>query len=232
MNCARAANKYFNDSEPWKTAREDPDRCATTISISLQICRALAILMAPVVPATSRKLWTMLNLDGNVHEQRWDDCARRQLDEGHALGTAGILINKIEDSVIEEELSRLPRTEPVQPAAPPPAPAKPTITIDDFAKVDLRVGKVVGCEAVPKSSKLLKLQVEVGGEQRQIVAGIAQHYKPEDITGKSIVVVFNLQPAKLMGQESQGMLLAASDARGNLLFIAPSGEIASGSVVK
>ncbi len=94
------------------------------------------------------------------------------------------------------------------------------------------MAKVVHCENVPKSEKLLKLQVEVGAEKRQIVAGIAQHYTPEDLIGKSIVVVFNLQPAKLMGQESQGMLLAASDRNGNLVFVTPSGEIESGSVVK
>ena len=109
---------------------------------------------------------------------------------------------------------------------------KPLITIDDFKKVDLRVAKVVHCQNVPKSEKLLRLQVEVGTEKRQIVAGIAQHYKPEELIGKSIVVVFNLQPAKLMGQESQGMLLAASGSNGSLAFIAPSGEIESGSIVK
>ncbi|MGH9426506.1 MAG: methionine--tRNA ligase subunit beta, partial [Terriglobia bacterium] len=98
--------------------------------------------------------------------------------------------------------------------------------------VDLRVAKVVQCERVPKSHKLLKLQIEVGAEKRQILAGIAQHYAPEELVGKSVVVVFNLQPAKLMGQESQGMLLAASDSNGRLVFIAPSGEIASGSAVK
>ena len=102
---------------------------------------------------------------------------------------------------------------------PLPRRAKERVTIDDFKKIDLRVAKVVACEKVPKSEKLLKLQVEVGTEQRQIVAGIAQHYAPEDLVGKSVVVVFNLQPAKLMGQESQGMLLAASDASGKLVVI-------------
>jgi methionyl-tRNA synthetase len=119
-------------------------------------------------------------------------------------------------------------------AAPAPAmtPEKPKIAIDAFAQVDLRVGKVLEAEAVPKSTKLLKLQVEVGSERRQVVAGIAQHYRPEDLVGKSIVVVFNLQPAKLMGQESQGMLLAASDPAGKLVVLSPAAEISSGSVVK
>jgi methionyl-tRNA synthetase len=232
MNCARAANKYFNDSEPWRTAKQDPARCATTINISLQVCRALAVLMSPVIPFTAEKLWSMLNQTGSVHGQSWDGAADTELPEGHTIAKADILITKIEDAVIEEELSRLPRAQAPAAPASPALPAKPTIAIEDFAKVDLRVGRVVACEAVPKSTKLLRLQVEVGGEQRQIVAGIAQHYTPAELTGKSIVVVFNLQPAKLMGQESQGMLLAASDSQGRLVVITPSGEIGSGSVVK
>ena len=118
------------------------------------------------------------------------------------------------------------------PAAPAQEPPKPTITFDDFKKVDLRVAKIVAAERVPKSEKLLKLQVEIGTERRQVVAGIAQHYAPETLVGKSVVVVYNLAPAKLMGQESQGMLLAASDASGALAVLSPSGDIASGGIVK
>ena len=111
-------------------------------------------------------------------------------------------------------------------------PPKPTITVEDFGKIDLRTAKVLKCERLPKSEKLLKLLVEIGTEQRQIVAGIAKHYTPEDLVGKTVVVVFNLQPAKLMGHESRGMLLAASDDHGRLVVLSPAAEIASGSVVK
>ncbi len=232
MNCARAANKYFNDSEPWKTAKNDPPRCATTVSVSLQVCRALAVMMAPVVPAASERLWAMLGLPGSVHAQDWDRCAGEPLPEGHALGKSEILFTKIEDAAIEQELSRLPQGEAPGAPATPAVPPKPTVSIDDFARLDMRVATIVSAEAVPKSTKLLKLQVDVGSERRQIVAGIAQHYAPEALVGKSIVVVFNLQPAKLMGQESQGMLLAASDGAGKLVFVTPSGPIGSGSVVK
>jgi methionyl-tRNA synthetase len=243
MNLARAANKYFNDSEPWKTAKSDRDRCGTTINISIQLARALAILMEPVIPFSSEKIWKMLNLDGDVHKQLWDGASDLLVPDGHRLGKTEILFTKIEDTVIAEELKSTPQVGQTfpsdhqsgqvgMPVPPVQLEAKPTITIDDFKKVDLRVAKVVQCENVPKSEKLLKLQVEVGTEKRQIVAGIAQHYTPENLIGKSIVVVFNLQPAKLMGQESQGMLLAASDANGRLVFIAPSGEIESGSTVK
>jgi methionyl-tRNA synthetase len=233
MNLARAANKYFNDSEPWKTAKSDRERCATTVNISIQLARALAILMDPVIPFSSERIWKMLNLDGNVHTQSWDGASELLVPDGHRLRKTEILFTKIEDTVIEVELGSVGGGQPA-PTSPQPkqAEVKPTITIDDFKKVDLRVAKVIQCESVPKSERLLKLQVEVGPEKRQIVAGIAQHYKPEDLVGKSIVVVFNLQPAKLMGQESQGMLLAASDANGKLVFVAPSADIESGSVVK
>jgi methionyl-tRNA synthetase len=232
MGLARAANKYFNDSEPWKTAKSDPVRCGTTINICLQITRALAIMMSPVVPFSSARLWSILNLPGEVEKQLWNGASELALTTGHALNKAEILFPKVEDKTIEEELKSL-GTVPAPAAAPvQTGPAKPTIVYDDFAKIDLRVAKVVAAEKVPKSEKLLKLQVEVGSEQRQIVAGIAQHYAPEALIGTSIIVVFNLQPAKLMGQESQGMLLAASDAAGHLLVVTPSGDIQSGSIVK
>jgi methionyl-tRNA synthetase len=229
MNLARAANKYFNDSEPWKTARTDPERCAAAINTSLHVARALAILASPVIPFSAERIWKMLNLPGEAAKQSWDSAAGSEIPPGHRLGTTEILFTKIEDEVIDAELKNLGQPAP---AAAPAEPAKQTVTMDEFQKLDLRVGKVIEAENVPKSQKLLKLQVEIGVEKRQVVAGIAQHYKPEDLVGKSIVVVFNLQPAKLMGQESQGMLLAASDGTGRLVFITPSGEIPSGSVVK
>ncbi len=226
MNLARVANKYFNDSEPWNTVRTDPDRCATTINVSLQIVRALSILLSPVIPFASEEIWKMLNLTGEAAGHSWDFASELMLREGHKLGTAQILFTKIEDEVIESELQKL--TTP--PATIQPGPG--VITLDDFKKVDLRVAKIVECERLPKSEKLLKLQVEVGAERRQILAGIAQHYAPENLVGKLAVVVFNLKPVKLMGQESQGMLLAASNSDGKLTFITPSTEIESGSIVK
>lgn len=232
MNLARAANKYFNDSEPWKTVKSDPGQCATTLNISLQIARSLAILTEPVIPGSSGRLWKMLNLRGDVHEQGWDTAGGLLIPEGHRIGKPEILFAKIEDDVIESELTRLNNSQPAGPSSQNVPAASPMITIEDFKKVDLRVAKVLGCEKVPKSEKLLKLQVQVGTEERQIVAGIAQQYAPEDLVGKSLVIVYNLQPAKLMGHESRGMLLAASDKDGKLVVIGPSAEIASGSRVK
>jgi methionyl-tRNA synthetase len=228
MNLARAANKYFNDSEPWKTAKEDRERCSTTLNISLQVVRSLALLLHPVVPFSAERIWRMLNLTGELTDHSWDSAADLPIPEGHRIGAVEILFTKIEDTVIEAERKNLGVPEQSAGAAA----AKETISIDDFAKIDLRIGKVLECERVKKSQKLLKVKVEVGSERRQIIAGIAQHYAPEDLVGRSVVVVFNLQPAKLMGEESQGMLLAASDDDGRLVTIEPSSGIGHGSVVK
>ena len=138
---------------------------------------------------------------------------------------------KIEDQQIENVIQALSGV-PVSPAPAPAPDLKPTITLDDFKKIDLRVAKVLAAEKVPKSEKLIKLQIEIGSEKRQILAGIAQYYKPEDLVGKSIVVVANLQPAKLMGQESQGMLLAANDPAGKITVVSISEDVPAGSVVR
>ena len=231
MNLARAANKYFNDSEPWKTLKANPGRCATTLNLCLQVVRSLAILIEPVVPATAQKIWSTLNLEGSPCAAGWDTAGQLLLPAGHELGKAEILVTKIEDAQIDNIIKALnepPGSEP----AKPPVDEKPLITIDDFRKVELKLARVVAAEPVPKSNKLLKIQVEIGTEHRQVVAGIAQHYKPEDLVGKLIVVVVNLQPAKLMGQESQGMLLAASDSTGKLAVLTVNGELESGSGIK
>ncbi len=231
MNLARAANKYFNDSEPWKTSQSDPGRCATTLNICLQVVRSLAILVEPVVPATAQKIWTTLNLEGTPCAAGWESAAGRALQAGHTLNKAEILVTKIEDEQIDGIIKALNEPAPAE-APKPPADGKPLITIDDFKKVELRLARVLGVELVPKSKKLLKIQVEIGTERRQVVAGIAQHYKPEDLVGKMIVVVTNLQPAKLMGQESNGMLLAASDSTGKLAVLTVNADLESGAGIK
>jgi methionyl-tRNA synthetase len=232
MGLARAANKYFNDSEPWKTGKSNPEQCATTLNIALQLVRSLAILFEPVVPAMSEKIWKMLNLDGTVQSAGWDTASEFHLTENHQFNKSEILISKIEDTQIDEIVKFLEGESKPDANIPAITPIKPTITIDDFQKIDLRVACVLEAANVPKSKKLLKLQVEIGGERRQVLAGIAQHYKPEDLVGKEIVVVANLQPAKLMGQESQGMILAASDESGNLTLVSLREEMITGSVVR
>jgi len=229
MNLARAANKYFNDSEPWKTLKSNREQCGTTLNICLQVIRSLAILFEPVVPGLGQRIWSALNLPGSPSEAGWDGAGETALTAGLTIKKPEILVTKIEDQQIEHmvhSLSSGPSGE-----APANAPAKPVITIDDFKKLDLRVARVVGAEKVPKSDKLLKIQVEIGSERRQVVAGIAQHYNPDELVGKDIVVLTNLQPARLMGQESQGMLLAATDSSGKLAVLTVARDLESGSAI-
>lgn len=230
MNLSRAANKYFNDSEPWKTLKSKSEQCATTLHIAVQIVRSLALLLEPVVPATANKMWSLLNLEMSMKEEGWDSASQFKLQEGHRVRKPEILITKIEDAQIDEIIKFLEGGNTASPI--PSIPIKPTITLDDFKKVDFRVAKVLAAEKVQKSDKLLKLQIEIGNERRQVVAGIAQHYKPDDLIGKLVVVVANLQPAKLMGQESQGMILAASNETGALTLVGVQSDIATGSIVK
>jgi methionyl-tRNA synthetase len=229
MNLARHANKYFNDTEPWRTIKENPKRASTTINICLQTVRALAILFEPVLPFSARKIWKMLNLNDDIVKSGWDSAYQLSLKPGHQLGEPEILFRKIEDSEIEEEIKKLKiasgeiTEEKIE--------FKPQITIEEFQKIDIRVADVVECARVKNSEKLLKLKVKIGNEERQIVAGIGKHYSPEELVGKKVIVVANLKPAKLMGIESQGMLLAAVKDE-KLTLITTLGEIESGSQVR
>lgn len=229
MNLARFANKYFNDTEPWRMIKENPRRASTTINLCLQLVRALAILFEPVLPFSSRKIWEMLNLKDDIVKAGWDSATELLLEAGHQLGEPKILFRKIEDAEIEDEIRKLKIAsgEVVEEKIE----FKPQIDIKDFEKIDLRVAKVIECERVKNSEKLLKLKVKIGTEERQIVAGIGKHYKPEELIGKSVVVVANLKPAKLMGVESQGMLLAAVKDE-KLTIITTLDEIDSGSQVR
>ncbi len=242
MSVARHANKYFNDSEPWRTRGQNPEQCATTLNICVQLTRSLAILLSPVIPFSSEAIWKMLNLGGTAQTAKWDSAAQMEIKEGHEIGKLSILFSKIEDSLIEQEIQKTTSEEvksekrEAQDSSPAEkariAPIKPQISIDDFRKVDLRVGKVLICEKVPKSEKLLRLEVQLGEEKRQIVAGISKHYNPEDLVGKNIIVVANLAPTKLMGLESNGMLLAASSEDGALSILTLMSDIESGNFVR
>lgn len=229
MNLARYANKYFNDSEPWKTVKGNRDKCGTTINLCLQTVRSLAILIEPVLPFTFARIWKVLNQSNSPNEADWQSVGIVELSPGHQLGAPEILFTKIEDGVIQKHIDKLIAQVPTASA---PQEFKQTITFEDFKKIDLRIAKVLRAERVTKSEKLIRLQIKIGDDERQIVAGIAQHYKPEDLIGEKIVVVANLAPTKLMGQESRGMLLAASTNDGNLTIIIPERDIENGSIVK
>lgn len=240
MNIARAANKYFNDEEPWKTAKTDIDTTAKTLFFCLQIARSLGILIAPIMPATARDIFEMINyedrytgeanLPNNDRKNRFIDAARPLLSEGHSLGEPKILFEQVDEEFIAEMLDKLGNKND---APKKENPGYDEITIEDFAKVKLCTATVLEAEKIKKSKKLIKMQVDLGWEKRQILAGVAQHYKPEDLIGQTIVVVANLKPAKLMGQKSEGMMLcAASEEDGKLIFVSPQGEIDPGEEVR
>ena len=229
MNVARYANKYFDSSKPWETVTSNPRQCATTINLCLQTIRSLAILFEPFIPQASLRMWKMLNLQETPSGAGWESAATLAIEAGHELGTPEILFTKIEDDIIAKHIAALPV--PAN-AKTSPTNSKPVITIDDFKKLDLRTAKIVEAERVPKSEKLLKIQISLGTERRQVIAGIGQHYAPEQLVGRTVVVVANLAPAKLMGQESQGMILAASNDEGKLTIITASEQISEGSLVK
>ena len=234
ISLARLGNRYFNDTEPWKTAKSDMQQCANTIHISLQICAALAILTEPLMPESSRKLKAMLNLHGTASSEAdatrdssrigWDDAGNMILKEGSTLAESEILFEKIEDEIVEAQVQALKTAaesaaDAEDPAGPSFAPVKDEITYDDFAKLDLRVGTVLAAEKVPKTDKLIRLEVDLGFEKRQIVSGIANHFDAETLVGRKIIVVANLAPRKIRALESNGMLLSAEGHDGTLTLL-------------
>ena len=228
MDVARFANKYFNDQEPWRTRTENPEKSSTTLNLCTQAAYSLAILINPVLPFTSQKIWNMLQLQSPFD---WENIGQLKLQEGHVLGEIEILFEKIPDKVIQEEINTLLK---MQESTEQPEKKETTehmITIEDFKKVELKTAKILAAEKVEGADKLLKLQIEVGNEKRQLVAGIAQHYTPEELPGKTIIIVANLQPAKIRGVESQGMLLAVSDGN-TLSLLTPDQQVGSGKDIR
>ncbi|HPS65768.1 MAG TPA: methionine--tRNA ligase [Ignavibacteria bacterium] len=213
MNLARMANKYFNDSEPWKAIKSDKPKCAAIINNCLQICMHLAIAFKPLLPFTSEEILKILNADSTL--VKWDNIGERVLEAGKTLGENKILFPQIEQK--EEPKEEEPEEDNL-------------VDIDYFRKINLRVAKILECEKIEKSKKLLKLKIKIDDREKQIVAGVAEFYSPEDLIGKNIAVVDNLKKSKLMGVESQGMLLAAKkDGKLKVLFIDP--EIPDGGEI-
>ena len=230
MDLARVGNKYLADTEPWKLIKENPDRVNTILNIALQIVANLSILGEPFLPKTSKKLATIL---GSATGS-WTTAGQADLlQPGHQVNKVELLFEKIEDSVMEEQVLKLQNTKKQNEPVPEVSvdPAKPEITFDDFVKLDIRVGTVLEAEAMPKSKKLLKLKVDTGIDQRTILSGIAQHFSPAEIIGQQVSVLVNLAPRKMMGVESQGMILMAEDSNGDLRFILPSEQVNNGALV-
>lgn len=233
MNAARAANKYFNDEEPWKTAKSDPDKCAKTLWVCSQLIRTLAVFFAPIVPNTSKIVFELLGYEPTVGEPAagqafgnnlWKEALLPKIKSRTALAKPEILFKRIEDDVLEAQLAKLGKKEESE---------EDLIDIEDFKKIELRTAKILKAEKIKKSKKLLKIIVDDGDGERQVIAGISRHYEPEDLIGKNVIIVANLKPAKLMGRESRGMILAANSADGKLSIAEIfSEEIPPGSEVR
>jgi methionyl-tRNA synthetase len=243
INAARAGNKYLADTEPWKLIKTDEESVKAIMYDALQICAKLAIAAEPFLPHTAEKLKNMLG----APELKWSSLFNENvLKDGHQLNKAEVLYKQVLDEEITPQLERLQRikTENEQAVTqqesqsseklggPSHHPIKGDISYEDFDKIDLRVGKVLEAERVPKADKLLKLTVDLGFEKRTILSGIAEYYTPEELVGKVVTVVANLAPRKIRGIESQGMLLMAGNDFGKLYSVGSEKDIEPGSVVK
>ena len=230
MNVARAGNKYLAETEPWKLIKTDEERVKTIMNISLQISCNLAILAEPFLPFTSKKLFDMLNLQ----PLKWHAAKQTSnMAQGHVINKDELLFAKVEDSDIQIQLDKLQQSKLDNNVSTPLTAIKPETTFDDFSKMDIRTATILEAEVVPKTDKLLKLVLDTGVDKRTVVSGIAQYYKPEAIIGQQVCLLANLAPRKIKGIESQGMILMAENAKGELCFVSPvKNESENGSIVK
>ena len=229
MNIARIGNRYLQETEPWKVAKTDPERVKTILNVAIQICANIAIAFEPFLPFMSEKLLRMLNGD----KISWDMLGCFDLvPAGAQLQQPELLFEKIEDDVIQAQLDRLAAIkEQNKLKAWQPEPQAAPVDFDTFLKLDIRVGKVLECQAVPKADKLLRFLIDDGMGTRTIVSGIAKYYKPEDLVGKQVCFIANFPPRKLKGVESQGMILSAENPDGTLTVISPADTLAPGSKI-
>ena len=229
MDVARAGNKYLADTEPWKLINTDPHRVETILNLSLQVVANLAILSSPFLPFTVQKMGKILNLKNTNWKQAGLD---NLLNSGHQLGPPELLFDKIENDVVEYQIQKLKSSKEINGASEEGIiPIKGEITFDEFQKLDLRIGTIIKAEKVPKSKKLLKLQIDTGIDQRVVVSGIAQYFEPQSIVGQQVTILVNLAPRKIMGIESQGMILMSEDQDGSLRMLNPSQHTADGSTI-
>jgi methionyl-tRNA synthetase len=233
MNLARLGNKYLADEEPWKLQKTNPERTSTIMYVALQVSSALAVLSEPFLPYTSLKLKTMLNFEGFSHPF-WNDISKLDelLPSHHNINTAEFLFSKIEDEEIQKQVDKLEASK-IENEEKELEPQKELATFEDFSKLDLRVGTILRAEKKAKTKKLMVLTVDTGLDQRTIVSGIAEHYKPEELIGRKVSVVVNLKPITLKGTLSEGMILMTEDSSGKLIFMNPdsSGEVENGSTI-
>jgi len=230
MNLARLGNKYLADAEPWKIDKSDPERVKTIMNIALQITANITIILEPFLPFSMSKLRKWINSDSGS----WDSAGRDDLLlPGHRVEKPGLLFEKIEDEEIVRQISKLESTKKANESASAKLlPSKDPVTFDDFSRIDIRTATILEAEKVPKTTKLLKLKIDTGLDIRTIVSGIAEYYEPEAIIGRQISIVANLEPRKIKGIESKGMILMAEDRDGKLVMVSPADKVGNGSAVK
>jgi methionyl-tRNA synthetase len=236
LNLSRIGNKFLADTEPWKLAKEDMEAVGCILNYALTIVGNIALAMEPFLPDGAASICKQLNSDLKQSRKKfWEKEAMVHIvPQGHSLGKAELLYRNVEDTEIEKQTERLKKHQPVVQAAAidnPVKPLKSEIIFDDFAKLDIRIGTVTAAEKMEKSNKLLKLRVDDGLGGRTILSGIALHYTPEEMIGKQVTFIANLAPRKMMGTESQGMILMAEDKDGKLKLVSPIDEVSSGSQV-
>ena len=229
MNVARIGNKYLADCEPWKLIKTDPERVKTIMNLAAQLCANLAVVFEPFTPFSTARIAETFGIDS----LKWDMAGNFDIiPAGRVINQSPLLFEKVEDATIEAQMEKLRKTvEQNLLDAWTPEPVKENVEYDDFARMDIRVGKVLECKKVPKSKKLLEFRIDDGMGGRTILSGIAAYYQPEDLVGKEICFIANFPPRKMMGRESMGMILSAVNADGSLTVIGPQGEVKPGSTV-
>jgi methionyl-tRNA synthetase len=226
MNFARIGNKYLAETEPWKLVKTDAKRVETIMNIALQICASLAIVFEPFMPNTAKQINTMLALE----TLDWNQAGTYNLiKDGHVINKPSLLFEKIEDDLVEAQMTKL---EASKSAVQTIEKQKDYATFDNFAALDIRVGEIIEAQPVKKANKLLQLTVDTGLDKRTVVSGIAEHFKAEEIIGQKVSLIINLEPRKLRGVMSEGMILMAEQADGKLSFVSPPAELPNGSIIR
>jgi len=229
MEIARLGNKYLAEAEPWKIMKEDPAKAGTVLNYAVQLVAQVSIALEPFIPFSAQKLRSALGMTSF----EWSSLGDFEvIAAGTALQNPGLLFEKIEDEAVQKQVDKLVQTKTQMDLASKSVPAlKETIAFDDFAKMDIRIGEIISAEKMEKSKKLLKLQVNDGFVTRTILSGIAEHFAPEDLLGKQVTFLANLAPRKMMGIDSEGMILLAEDADGSLALVQPNKKIWNGGTV-
>ena len=228
LSLSGEGNKYFQDNKPWELIKKDKKRCRTVLYVCANLCRSLAIFLSPYLPDASRKLWQQLNLKGNPERNTWDSASELNVKPNHKIKKPRILFEKLDEEKIKKVKKIVTKITPIEKYFKEEGDM---ISFKQFKKMEMKVGTVKKAEEVIGSKKLIKMQVDFGGETRQVVAGLKEHYRPEDLEGKQYVFVTNLEHAKFMGEESEAMILAAVEGK-EVVLLKPEKQVGDGTRVE